>query len=75
MTRSPPDSVGVPVLVDNDLAGADGHGAGLVVGLQVVFSQEDSVGATAARTHKKNHRNKSQSCFSLRSIQQHPTYL
>lgn len=47
--RSPPDSEGVPVLVDNDLGGADGEGTGLVVGVQVVFSQVHSVVAIAAR--------------------------
>lgn len=42
-----PDSVRVPVLVDDDLGGADGNGTSLIV-LQVVFSKIDSVGATAA---------------------------
>lgn len=45
---SPPDSVRVPVLVDDNLGGADGDGARFVVGLQIVFAQEHSVGATAA---------------------------
>lgn len=45
---SPPDSVRVPVLVDDDLGGADGDGTTLIVGVQAVFSQVHSVGATAA---------------------------
>lgn len=42
-----PDSVRVPLLMDDDLGGADGDGTSLIV-LQIVFSQIDSVGATAA---------------------------
>lgn len=33
--------------MDDDLGGADGYGTSLIV-LQIVFSQVDSVGATAA---------------------------
>lgn len=47
------DSVGVPVGVDDELGGADGHGASLVVILQVVFSQQDSVGATSILSQRK----------------------
>lgn len=42
-----PDPVRIPVLVDNDPLGADGHGARLAAG-QVVLTKVDSVGATAA---------------------------
>ena len=45
---NPPDSVRVPVLIDNDLSRADGNGTGLIVVFQIVFSQVDSVDATAA---------------------------
>lgn len=50
---SPPDIVRVPVLVDDDLGGADGDGTRLIVGFEIVFSQVDSVGATAAWPHKR----------------------
>ena len=43
-----PDPVGVPLRVDNDLLGAEGDGAGLVVVLQVVLAQVHSVGVAAA---------------------------
>lgn len=44
--------VRVPLLVDDDLLGADGDGTSLVVGVQTVFSQVDSVGAAAAWPQK-----------------------
>lgn len=49
---SPPDVVGVPVLMDDDLFRADGNGTSLVVLIQSMFSQVDSVGATAAWPQK-----------------------
>lgn len=45
---SPPDPEGIPVLVDDDPLGADGHRARLAAA-QAVLAKEDSVGATAAR--------------------------
>lgn len=45
--RAPPDSVRVPSLVDDDLGRTDGDGTRLII-LQVVFSQVDPVGVTAA---------------------------
>lgn len=45
--RGVPDSIRVPGLVDNDLGGTDGDGTRLII-LQIVFSQEDPVGVTAA---------------------------
>lgn len=48
-----PDVVRVPVLVDDDPLGADGDGASLVVGAQVVFSDVHSVRATSAVTDVK----------------------
>lgn len=45
--RGPPDSVRVPSLMDNDLGGTDGNGTRLIIH-QVVFSQVDPVGVTAA---------------------------
>ena len=43
----PPDIVRVPVFMDNDLVGADGNGTRLIVGVQAVFTQVNSVGATS----------------------------
>lgn len=40
--------------MDNELGGADGQGTSLVVHLQVVFSQQDSVGATSVLSQRKN---------------------
>lgn len=45
--RGLPDSIRVPGLVDNDLGGTDGNGTRLII-LQIVFSQVDPVGVTAA---------------------------
>lgn len=45
--RDLPDSVRVPGLVDDDLGGTDGNGTRLIA-LQIVFSQVDPVGVTAA---------------------------
>lgn len=47
VARDPPDPVRVPSFMDNDLGGTDGNGSRLIF-LQVVFSQVDPVGATAA---------------------------
>lgn len=53
--------------MNDDLGRADGDGINLIVP-QVVFSQKDSVGATAAwpekrkEQQKKNNRKKGQSC-------------
>jgi len=47
--RSLPDSVSVPVLMDNDLGRAEGQGSNLVVVPQNVLAQVHSVGATSAR--------------------------
>lgn len=49
--RGLPDSIRVPGLVDDDLGGTDGNGTGLI-SLQIVFSQEDPVGVTAAWAQK-----------------------
>lgn len=45
--RGLPNSVRVPGLVDNDLGGTDGNGPSLTFH-QVVFSQVDPIGVTAA---------------------------
>ena len=52
-----PDPVGVPLRVDNDLLGAEGDGASLIVVLQVVLAQVHSVGvATAAESPQETQR-------------------
>lgn len=47
--------------MDDDLGGADGDGTILVVVLQIVFSQVDSVGATAAWPQRNTEINNSYS--------------
>lgn len=53
-TQSSPDPVGVPLLMDNNLSGGEGHGASLVGGLQTVFAQIDLVGVAAAAGPPEN---------------------
>lgn len=40
--------------MDEDLGGAEGDGTSLIVDIQIVFSQDDSVGATAAWSENKH---------------------
>lgn len=49
---NPPDIVRVPFLMDDNLCRTDGYGTSLIAFIQSVFSQVDSVGATAAWPQK-----------------------
>lgn len=55
-----PDSEGIPALMDNDLASADGKRSVLLL-LQVMLSQKDSVSsATAAKPQERQNLSETQ---------------
>lgn len=58
--KTPPDSVGIPVLMDDDLGGSKSHGTLLVVVLQVVLAQVHPVGVAAAIRPQENPHTKGQ---------------